>query len=114
MYIEFVIIYIALFIIAVMLGLVIFLLVKLTKANSGARTSGNYYSSNSASYGAQGYNPGAQQYSGGNYAAGQQYAGGYGANAQQYGQNNGIVFCKNCATQYDSSRRACPKCGTPR
>ncbi len=25
-----------------------------------------------------------------------------------------IVFCKNCATQYDASQRCCPKCGTPR
>ncbi|MDM8157039.1 hypothetical protein QUV96_05235 [Amedibacillus dolichus] len=25
-----------------------------------------------------------------------------------------VVFCKNCATQYDASLRSCPKCGTPR
>ena len=25
-----------------------------------------------------------------------------------------IVFCKNCATPFDSSLKACPKCGTPR
>lgn len=25
-----------------------------------------------------------------------------------------IVFCKSCATQFDSSQRFCPKCGTPR
>ena len=25
-----------------------------------------------------------------------------------------IVFCKNCATQFDSSQRYCPNCGTPR
>jgi len=25
-----------------------------------------------------------------------------------------IVFCKNCATQYSSAARCCPKCGTPR
>ena len=25
-----------------------------------------------------------------------------------------VVFCKNCATQFDSSQRCCPKCGTPR
>lgn len=25
-----------------------------------------------------------------------------------------IVFCKNCATQFESSSKCCPKCGTPR
>ena len=25
-----------------------------------------------------------------------------------------IVFCKNCATQFDSNAKCCPKCGTPR
>lgn len=25
-----------------------------------------------------------------------------------------IVFCKNCATEFDSSARVCPRCGTPR
>lgn len=25
-----------------------------------------------------------------------------------------IVFCKKCATEFDSSQRTCPKCGTPR
>lgn len=25
-----------------------------------------------------------------------------------------VVFCKNCATQYDASSHACPRCGTPR
>lgn len=25
-----------------------------------------------------------------------------------------VVFCKNCATQFDSNTRFCPKCGTPR
>lgn len=25
-----------------------------------------------------------------------------------------IVFCKNCAAQFESSQRCCPKCGTPR
>lgn len=25
-----------------------------------------------------------------------------------------IVFCKNCATQFDSNSKFCPKCGTPR
>ncbi len=25
-----------------------------------------------------------------------------------------VVFCRNCATQFDASQRCCPKCGTPR
>ena len=25
-----------------------------------------------------------------------------------------MAFCKKCATQFDSSQRCCPKCGTPR
>ena len=26
----------------------------------------------------------------------------------------GIVFCQKCATQFDGSQQACPKCGTIR
>lgn len=29
-------------------------------------------------------------------------------------QGGGVVVCKNCSTRYDSSRRICPRCGTPR
>ncbi len=31
-------------------------------------------------------------------------------------QANGgeVVFCRKCATQYDSSLHSCPNCGTPR
>ncbi len=31
-------------------------------------------------------------------------------------QNNygGVVFCSNCANQYNASQPYCPKCGTPR
>ncbi len=25
-----------------------------------------------------------------------------------------VVFCKKCASQFDSSERVCPRCGTPR
>ena len=25
-----------------------------------------------------------------------------------------VVFCRNCATQYDAIMTRCPKCGTPR
>lgn len=32
-----------------------------------------------------------------------------------YGSGYGsVVFCKNCATQYDASAKCCPRCGTPR
>lgn len=34
--------------------------------------------------------------------------------AQTYNVTGNIVFCKKCATQFNSSQRACPKCGTPR
>lgn len=26
----------------------------------------------------------------------------------------GIVFCRNCAAEFDASQSVCPKCGTPR
>lgn len=29
-------------------------------------------------------------------------------------QGSGVVYCKNCATQFDSSAQFCPKCGTPK
>lgn len=29
-------------------------------------------------------------------------------------QAGGVVFCKNCATQFNASQRNCPKCGAPR
>ncbi|MBE6766523.1 MAG: hypothetical protein E7550_02935 [Ruminococcaceae bacterium] len=25
-----------------------------------------------------------------------------------------VVFCKNCAAEFDAAQRCCPKCGTPR
>lgn len=39
-----------------------------------------------------------------------------GNTSSKMSQHNGgnIVFCKNCATQFDASQRCCPKCGTPR
>ena len=30
------------------------------------------------------------------------------------GEQGTIVFCKNCATKFNSLQRICPKCGTPR
>lgn len=33
----------------------------------------------------------------------------------EYASNQiGVVFCKNCGTQFDGTTRVCPKCGTPR
>lgn len=29
-------------------------------------------------------------------------------------QSGSIVFCKNCAAEFDASQKFCPKCGTPR
>lgn len=29
-------------------------------------------------------------------------------------QGDSVVFCINCATQYSSSEKCCPNCGTPR
>ncbi len=36
------------------------------------------------------------------------------ANNSTVSGTKNIVFCKNCATQFDSSQYCCPKCGTPR
>lgn len=33
---------------------------------------------------------------------------------QNFGGSTGIVFCRNCSTQYDGATRICPRCGTPR
>lgn len=34
--------------------------------------------------------------------------------AAQQRPGNGVVFCKNCYTQFDTSVKFCPKCGTPK
>lgn len=28
--------------------------------------------------------------------------------------NSGVVYCKNCFTEFDAATQFCPKCGTPR
>lgn len=33
---------------------------------------------------------------------------------QQQAANGKVVFCRNCATQFDASQHCCPKCGTQR
>lgn len=28
--------------------------------------------------------------------------------------NSGVVYCRNCFTEFDATAQFCPKCGTPR
>ncbi len=86
MYPEFIAIYVMLGIVILMLGAVIFLLIKLFKKESG------------------GYQP--------NYYAQPQYQQPVQPQYQQGYQN--VVFCKSCATQFDASMAYCPNCRTPR
>lgn len=99
MYPEFVAIYVMLAIVILMLGVVLFFLIKLMKNGVG---SNNPYSmpqqNNDAYYG--------QQYQQ------QQYQAPYQAPYQQ--QAGSVVFCKNCATQFDASQAYCPQCGMKR
>lgn len=85
MYIEFVISYVLIGILAVLLAVVIVLQCIILKKMSrgGSR-------SNDVSYGS--------------YSKGNAYA----------GANRGTAICRNCATQFDSAHVVCPKCGTPR
>lgn len=94
MYPEFIAIYIMLAVLVVTNAatlILLFLLMK--KGNSGAADSGAYRQN-------------ADPYYGQNY--GQVYG-------QSYGQQNGnIVFCQQCATQYDVRQGYCPNCGARR
>ena len=93
MYPEFIAIYVMLAIVIVLLGAVMFFLIKLLK-NGGAKN---------AYYGQQQYQqPYQQQYQ-------QQYQ-----QPQYQQQAGGVVFCKYCATQFDASQACCPQCGTRR
>ena len=85
MYIEFVIGYILLGVLAVLLAVVIVLqCIILKKMSRGGNRS------NDVSYGS--------------YSKGSAYS----------GANRGTAICRNCATQFDSAHVVCPKCGTPR
>ncbi len=96
MYPEFIAIYVMLGIVILMLGAVLFFLIKLMK-RSGAN-SNNYYMPN---YQAN------DNYYGGQYR--EQYP------QQQYSQQGGgVVFCRQCASQFDSSQAYCPHCGARR
>lgn len=85
MYIEFVIGYILLGVLAALLAVVIVLQCIILKKMSrgGSR-------SNDVSYGS--------------YSKGNAYSGG----------DRGTAICRNCATQFDAAHSVCPKCGTPR
>ena len=85
MYIEFVISYVLIGILAVLLAVVIVLQCIILKKMSrgGSRSNDVSYGSHSKS----------NAYSGG---------------------NRGTAICRNCATQFDAAHVVCPKCGTPR
>ena len=85
MYIEFVISYVLIGILAVLLAVVIVLQCIILKKMSrgGSR-------SNDVSYGS--------------YSKGNAYS----------GAGRGTAICRNCATQFDAAHVVCPKCGTPR
>ena len=98
MYPEFIAIYVMLAIVIVMLGAVLFFLVKLLKNGvSKGNSYGAPQQSNEAYYG--------QQYQ-------QPYQAPY--QPQYQPQTGSVVFCKNCATQFDASQAYCPQCGTRR
>lgn len=95
MYPEFIAIYVMLVIVIAMLGAVLFLLIRFLK--SGTSNSNDTYIPNQQAN--------VQYYD-------QQYQDPY---QEQYPQQGGsVVFCKQCATQFDSSQSYCPNCGTRR
>lgn len=96
MYPEFVAIYVMLAIVIVMLGAVLFCLIKLLKDGAG-KSSAYMPQQNANAYYAQQYQ--------------QPYQNSY---QPQYQQGSGVVFCKNCAMQFDASQAYCPQCGTRR
>ena len=84
MYPEFIAIYIGLIIIIALLVVILVLQLK-NKSNSGVGYTKSYTSNFNKS----------------EHAPSQTLSG-------------NIVFCKNCAAEFDVSQRACPRCGTPR
>lgn len=89
MYPEFVPIYIMLAIVILLLGVVLFLLIKLMRNGSGRTGAYSVPSQVNDVY------------------YGQQYQ-------MPYQQAGNVVFCKHCATQFDASQVCCPQCGTRR
>lgn len=92
MYTEFIIIFSGLGVIIVLLLVVIVLLIVLMKKSSNDIPVSGFVSSASIS-------------------AGQPQASLGMAATSSVG--SGVVFCKNCFTEFDASVRFCPKCGTP-
>ena len=100
MYPEFIAIYVMLVIVMALLGVVLFFLLKLMKNGLSQNTNNSYIPTQEVNN--QYY---AQQYQ-------EQYQVPY---QEQYHQQGGsVVFCKQCATQFDSSQGYCPQCGTRR
>lgn len=85
MYIEFVISYILIGVLAVLVAVVIILQCIILKKMSRGGTCSNETS----------YTP---------YSKGNAYTGG----------SRSTAICRNCATQFDGAHTICPKCGTPR
>lgn len=98
MYPEFVPIYIMLAIVILMLGAVLFFLIKLLKNGTGKGNSYGAPQQNNEAY----YD---QQYQ-------QPYQVPY--QSQYHQQAGNVVFCKHCAAQFDASQACCPQCGTRR
>ena len=96
MYPEFIAIYVMLAIILIALGFVIFFLIKIMK--DGAGSSSVSYSQNTQPVINQQYNVDPAQY---------QQAG-------QYSSQMSVIYCRQCATQYDASNAYCPNCGARR
>lgn len=83
MYIEFVIGYIMMGVLALLLiAAIVLLCIILKKVSNNANKNETLYSP---------------------YTSGNAYAGG-----------RGTAICRNCATQFDSLHKICPKCGTAR
>lgn len=91
MYPEFIAIYVGLIILIV---LAVLILLKLRKLSD--------QSDNGVSYNAQSTYDMPNAYNAPNQ---------YQSNMNMQGQ---VVFCRNCATQYDANSPYCPACGTPR
>lgn len=90
MYPEFIAIYVMLAIVILLLGVAVFLLIKLMKKG-----------------GSEPFDPYNQMQQMSNRFYGQNYQ-------EPYRQVGNVVFCKQCATQFDSSQAYCPNCGARR
>lgn len=85
MYIEFVICYVLIGVLALLLAVVIVLQCTIMKkiSRNGSRSSEANYAP---------------------YSKGNAYS----------ESNRGTAICRNCATQFEAAHSVCPKCGTPR